>query len=218
MRRTCVGLSCALIVSGGAHGEPIEGIYFDVPTCDNHGFKIAVEEFGDPSVFRPDEAIAHISTFINEPACIATDNTAIPNSLVEIVNLTDRFIEDLYYVGDPDTIFTNVDGIGDAGVIPDLHGLAFRIDFLGANRPLIFESLTPDGVFEPGEIWHFIVQDYFHPAGLAPDAFFSIGMADASFTPIDISSASIVRMIPAPASASVLLLALLGVRRHRADA
>ena len=218
MKRTCAGLSCALVAVGGVCAEPIEGIYFDVPTCDNHGPQIAVEEFGDPTVFRPDEAIDHISTFINEPACIATDNPQLPNSLVEIVNLTDRFLEDLYYVGDPDTVFTNVDGIADAGVIPDLHGLAFRIDFVGSNRPLIFESMTPDGVFEPGEIWHFIVQDYFHPAGLAPDAFFSIGMADASFTPVDISSASIVRMVPAPASASVLLLAIAGFRRKRVDA
>ncbi len=198
-----------------ASAEPIEGIYFDLPTCDSHGFLHAVEEFGDPAFFAPDEAIAHVSTFIQLPACPPTDNPGIPNALVEIVNLTDRYVENLFYVGDPDTLFTNVDGLADAGVIPDLTGLAFRIDSFGLNRPLIFESITADGVFEPGEIWHFIVQDYFHPAGLAPDAFFSIGMADASFTPGDISSASIVRMVPAPATMALGLCALLAIGRRR---
>ena len=213
--KTFIGIVACSALASAAIAEPIEGIYFDLPTCDSHGFLNAVEEFGDPMVFSPDEAIAHVSTFIQQPACPPTDNPGIPNALVEIVNLTDRFVENLFYVGDPDTLFTNVDGLADAGVIPDLTGLAFRIDSVGLNRPLIFESITPDGVFEPGEIWHFIVQDYFHPAGLAPDAFFSIGMADASFTPGDISSASIVRMIPAPASSALFFSAMLLTRRRR---
>jgi hypothetical protein len=206
---------CTFVGVGLAGAEPIEGIYFDIPGCDNHGFQQAVEEFGDPAVFSPDEAIAHVSTFFNQSACPPTDNDNIPNALVEIVNLTGRFVEDLYYVGDPSTVFTNVDGIGDAGVFPDLDGLAFRIDSFGLNRPLIFESLTPDGVFEPGEIWHFIVQDYFHPAGLAPDSFFSIGMADASVAVIETSAASIVRMVPAPSTVLLALGGLAMLRRRR---
>ena len=139
-----------------ARGELVDGTYADLPSCDSHGVRSATEELGDPAVFAPDEQIEHVSTFINQTACVGTDNPNVPNSLVQITNLTGRDWTDLYYVGDPSTMFTNVDGFGNAGVFPDLRGLAFRIDSVGLNRPLIFESLASNDVFEAGETWQFI--------------------------------------------------------------
>ncbi|HED52901.1 MAG TPA: hypothetical protein ENJ00_01700 [Phycisphaerales bacterium] len=215
MTRTVLALSF-VAAAGLASAEPITGIYYDAPGCDDNGFQNAVEEFGDATVFAPDETIDHVSTFTNQSACVVTDDQSIPNALVVITNLTGRFLDNLYYVGDEFTSFSNVDGFGEGGGSPGVRGLAFRIDSFGANRPLIFESLTPDGIFEPGETWQFIVQDYGNAAGIAPDSFFSIGMAGDSpdFGIID-SSASIVRMVPAPASSLLALSGLFALRRRR---
>lgn len=200
-----------------ASAEPISGIYTDIPDCDNHGFQQAVEEFGDPAIFASDEAIDHVSTFTQIPACPPMDNPTIPNRLVLITNLTGRFLDNLYYVGDPETSFSNVDGLGFGAGSPTVAGLAFRIDSFGLNRPLIFESLTFDGIFEPGETWRFIVQDYAHLLGLPPDAFFSIGMAgDSPFVAGTApSTASIVRFVPAPGTAALAGVAVLAAARRR---
>lgn len=216
-------LLCALILICGfcslATADEVDGIYADLTTCDNHGLRNATEELGDPMVFSPGQQIGHDSQTFLGPACPATDNPNLPESLVTIVNTTGRFWRDLFYVGDPSTVFTNVDGVGDAGVFPDLNGLAFRIDSVGMNRPLIFESMTPDNVFEPGEAWQFIVQDYMSPIGPA-DSFFSIGFADASVAVVDTSAASIVQFIPIPEPAPIAMMfcslaAALVTRRRR---
>ena len=215
--RNAMTLTSALILAalaGAAAAEPIDGSYFDVATCDNHGPQTAVEEFGDPSLFAPDEAIEHAATFTADVACPMTDDPSMPNALVQIRNLTGRFLDNLYYVGDPETRFSNVDGHGVGAGTPSIEGLAFRIDTLGMNRNLVFESITPDGIFEPGEVWRFIVQDYENFAGVAPDLFYSIGMAGDSAAIVN-SSASIVRMVPAPASSVLGLMGLALLRRRR---
>ncbi|MFI4893535.1 MAG: hypothetical protein ACIAQ0_08905 [Phycisphaerales bacterium JB058] len=202
-------------MAGVAAAEPIDGGYFDVPFCDDHGPQTAVEEFGDASVFAPDETIDHVATFTQQVACPMTDNPDIPNALVVMTNLTGRFLDNLYYVGDQETSFSNVDGNGFGAGSPDILGRAFRIDGIGSNRNLVFESMTPDGIFEPGETWQFIVQDYSNALGLAPDSFTSIGMAGDSFAIINTSAASVVRMVPAPASSVLGLMGLALLRRRR---
>jgi len=202
-------------MAGVAAAEPIDGGYFDVPFCDDHGPQTAVEEFGDASVFAPDETIDHVATFTQQVACPMTDNPDIPNALVVMTNLTGRFLDNLYYVGDQETSFSNVDGNGFGAGSPDILGRAFRIDGIGSNRNLVFESMTPDGIFEPGETWQFIVQDYSNALGLTPDSFTSIGMAGDSFAIINTSAASVVRMVPAPASSVLGLMGLALLRRRR---
>ena len=212
---TTIVLTAAATCAAASFAEPIEGIYTDLPGCDDHGFLQAVEEFGDPSVFASDEAIDHAATFTDLSACTMTDNPDEPNALVVMTNLTGRFLSDLFYVGDPETRLSNVDGVGEGGGSPGISGLAFRIDSIGANRPLVFESLTPDGIFEPGETWQFIVQDYGNLLGLAPDSFFSIGMAGDSTAIVQSSAASIVRMVPAPGTLALLGGSLAFARRRR---
>ncbi|MEL6797130.1 MAG: hypothetical protein AAFO89_09955 [Planctomycetota bacterium] len=212
---TAIALSTlALNMTGGAVADPISGLYIDGPLCDSHGPLQAVEEFGNPSAFQPSQWIEHAATFTDEVACSATDDPTMPNALVQITNLTDRTLDNLFYVGDPETRFSNADGEGIGGGTPRLAGLAFRIDSVGANQNLIFESGAFNGLFEPGETWQFIVQDYENAAGVAPDQFFSVGMAGDSLG-IGQSSASIVRMVPTPGSAALLTLGGLAAARRR---
>ncbi|MEM8680615.1 MAG: hypothetical protein AAGF97_14805, partial [Planctomycetota bacterium] len=136
--------------------------------------------------------------------------------IVVMTNLTERSWTDLFYVGDPGTVFSNVDGFADAGVNPQLTGLAFRIDSEGENRPLVFESMAADNVFQPGEEWRFVVQDYSSPWGPA-DAFFSVGFADASLNSVGQSAASIVHFVPEPSMTISALAACVAwvLRRQR---
>jgi hypothetical protein len=217
---TLMGACAIATLAAAAGADPVEGIYRDGPLCDNHGTLFATEEFGDPTVFSPTQHIRHAATFTQEVACPMTNDPTMPNALVSITNLTNRFLTDLFYVGDVtagalgNTSFSNVDGI--AGQTPPpmpLAGPAFRIDSVGANRPLIFESLAFDGIFAPGETWQFIVQDYRNDLGLAPDAFFSVGFAGGS--PAGPSSASIVQFVPTPGAAALLALGGLCTLRRR---
>lgn len=216
--RTALTLSL-FALAGTAVAEPVDGTYFDMPGCDDHGPQQFVEEFGDSSAFAPDEVFDHASTFTNLSACVATDSPSIPNALVQITNLTGRFLQDLYYVADEGTSFSNIDGGAFGAGSPAIRTPAFRIDEMGMNQNLVFESMTFDGILEPGETWQFIVQDYGNAAGLAPDAFFSVGLAgDSPFAGTVESSASIVRTeIPAPASSLIALSGLAMLRRRRSN-
>jgi MYXO-CTERM domain-containing protein len=216
-----VGIATIATLSPLAGADPVEGFYRDRPGCDDHGPLVATEEFGDPSVFGRSQRFEHFSTFTQRSACPAEDDPNIPNVLVGVTNITNRFLTDLFYVGDvgggANTFFSNVDGL--AGQTPPaipLGGFAFRIDSVGMNQNLIFESMTGDGVLEPGEQWHFIVQDYRNDLGLPADALFSVGFAGSS--PIGGSSASIVQFVPTPGATALLGLGgLCALRRRRGN-
>ena len=175
-------------------------------------------ELGTPlpsgqSEFPPDEAIEAWYYETDLTACTAPngpqDSPNIPNFIIQIKNNTNISWIDLHYVADLDTTtISNFDGtIGNVGAQDDW--LAFRIDNIGLNKPLISESIKPDLVFQPGEIWEFIVQDYRSPA--PPNAFGSLGIAGRSsgFPP---SGASIIaRPVPIPGSGLLLVLGLGGL-------
>src|SRR6185503_3997385 len=99
------------------------------------------------------------------------DSPFIPNQKVSITNLNPYAFTDLWYVADPQTNASNLDGA--------VNGFpAFKIDQVGVNKPLISESIITDGIFDPGETWVFLIQDFANntlPASL-PSAFASIGV------------------------------------------
>lgn len=134
--------------------------------------------------------------------------------------------EEVWYVADPETTITNFDGeANEIGFAPLQE--AFRIDNLisdpgGSHHPLLFESMTFDGIWEIGESWQFVLQDYTNTLNLPPEAITSIGVGNASSSPatgIIESSGSIIAItkIPEPATGVLMLLGLLGAfaRRHR---
>ena len=99
---------------------------------------------------------------VSTTACPDFDSSTF-NVDLEIVNLSLVSYGTVWYVGDPDTFFTNSDYTlsGDGGGPVS----AFRIDAAycdagGNNLPLIFESGPNDCVFAPGETWRFIIQDF----------------------------------------------------------
>ncbi len=131
------------------------------------------------------------------------------NYLITIVNQSENYWSNLHYVADPETTFTNDDGEAQDLKAPGWT-LAFRIDSVGLNQPLVFESMTADNIFEPGETWQFLVQDYNNSLGLAPSLLDSwdginqgqISNASAGGPP---SSASIIA-VPEPATAMLLFI------------
>ncbi len=98
---------------------------------------------------------------------------------IEIDNLTGREWTELYYVADPETFLSNVDELVEDQSAPGFT-LAFQIDGGGLNTPLVYESMNQDGIFEVGETWGFVIQDYNNSLALSPALLDSYGVAFAS--------------------------------------
>ena len=159
--------------------------------------------------FPVDEDItASDEEYLGEEPC-PTDYLGGLNYLVTIQNLSPNYWTDLHYVADPETTFTNDDGEAQDLKAPGWT-LAFRIDKVGANQPLVFESMAQDNIFEPNEVWQFVVQDYQNANFLAPSLLDSwdgmsqgqISYASAGGPP---SSASIIA-IPEPNAIVMILI------------
>jgi hypothetical protein len=177
------------------------------------GSSVAVAGFTGP--FPKDEEISAYSFGGHWTSCQATDNPDIADAIVDITNLTQpaRSFRELWYVGNPNTFLSNVDGtVSQLGFEDYGYGLAFRIDDLGANKPLMSESINANGIFEPNETWTFSIQD-FAPgtaAGMAAQLT-SIGVAGGSLLGGDSSGSIIGIPIPEPSSLGLLMLGTMGV-------
>ena len=121
------------------------------------------EELGDPEFgFPPGEELTHSVTTTSITVCDnMPDSPTIANRLITITNLQDWDVGELFYVVNglivPGT-FSNYDGL--------VNGVyAMKIDSVGFNRPLIYESMDADGIFQGGETWRFVVQDYVSATG-----------------------------------------------------
>jgi hypothetical protein len=204
---------------------PIHVNHEDVPFCDPLFVPDNVHELGIAPTFSifPDELIEAESTTTDQVACHSDDPNS-PNALVEITNLTPTSWRDVWYVADvfnltsgSGTLISNFDGFvydADAHI---LFGEAFKIDAIGVNRPLVFESIAFNGIFEPGETWHFIIDDYVNFAGLAASLFNSVGVGGVSLGGPPSSGSIIAVAIPEPATFILSLIGLttVGISRRR---
>lgn len=198
---------------------PVRVTHNDLSVCDPLHVPELVDELGIGMIgslvgvtgpFPRDEEIWAEAEEELVTVCEATDDTSQPDAILSITNLTDppRSFNRLWYVGNPNTFVSNVDGVVFQAGFEDLgQGLAFRIDTKGLNKPLLAESKVANGIFEPGETWTFVAQDFISggPAGSAADLA-SIGVAGGSLLGGD-SSGSIIGM-PVPEPSSVILLGL----------
>jgi hypothetical protein len=178
----------------------------DLPTQDTLDVPLDVHELGVG--FPVDELIiTGVLDYQGPPPCPDLDDPAIPDVLVLMYNATQTVWTDVWYVGDGDidpgapleTYLSNYDGIVNGG-------LAFKIDSIGLNTPLVYEDKTVDDLFEPGETWGFVIQDYLNAFGLSAGAMGSPGVGTLSMGDL-LSSGSIIA-IPAPGA---ILLGSIGV-------
>jgi hypothetical protein len=206
-------IACGLLFSTTARAVPIQVTSEDITDCcDFLSVPPNVDELGIVGVFPDDEAITADAKFTQEVACPDEAVPGIANQLLTITNFTNRYFDNLWYVADPETRFSNVDGRVNGEV-------AFKIDHVGINNPLVAESINANGIFEPGETWQFIVDGYSNALGLPASAFFSVGLVGLGSGGDTDSSASIIATpmsVPEPTACLLMSLGLtlLALRRR----
>jgi hypothetical protein len=229
-----VFLSASLVASllgSLAFAVPAQVYYDDTQHCDPLIVPTDVDELGIgqslavagtvAGPFPKDEEISAFAFEEHMPVCMHSDDPDSLDSIVSITNLTvpQRSFSALWYVANPNTYISNWDGVvGQHGSADMGSGPAFRIDDVGHNRPLLSESGTADGIFEPGETWKFVVQDYAAGTlGLDAAAFTSIGVAGGSLGGGK-SSGSIIGIpmrVPEPSGLALLAIGLVAPALRR---
>ena len=181
-----------LSLSGTTQAVPTMSQWVDIGRQDPLWTPLWVHELGvnppGAALFPQNELISATDTLTEEISCPENYDPSFGSVLVSITNLTGKAWTSLWYVADPETSLTNDDGWINGG-------LAFKIDKVGLNQPLVFESMNQDSVFEIGETWDFIIQNYTNQLGLAPSALASVGVPTAGDV---LSSGSIIARIPNP--------------------
>lgn len=196
----------------------VPGVYAFIPQgCDSLPLAVLSHELGTQPAFPVDELIDAVAGLTDLMSCPPTLQPQWPNVMVQMTNLTPTTWTDVYFVADPHFTITNFDGMVNGGQ-------AFRIDNVGVNRPLVFESMAPDGVFQSGETWNFIVQNWQPLVGAPalPPLFGSIGVGGASLPglpgdPNGMQSTASIVAVPESGSWAMLAagLAVLGAAAHR---
>ncbi len=201
LNTSCFAIIASLALSMQASASLTSINHQDLSDCDTLGpLPNVMDELGT-AVFPSDELIDAFANTTSIDACPLNSSANIPNALLVITNLTNLSFRDLHYVADPDTVFSNFDGLinGEEAVL---------IDNVGVNRPLIAEiGGTQALVFEPGETWEIVLDDWINAVGLNAAQLSSIGVP--SIIQPDPSSGSIVAtVVPEPASLALMALGL----------
>jgi hypothetical protein len=175
----CRNLAGWILLAGAAAAAPFPIVNSDTPLCDVLAAPAVVEEIGfGVAAGGPFPLAASLDSLylgVGDPVCPATNDPFLADAVVAILNTSGRPFPDVWYVADASTELSNFDGRVGAGAGPATL-LAFKIDAVGDNQPLVYESLHEDGIWEPDEVWYFVIQDYVNTAGAGPAAFGSLGL------------------------------------------
>jgi hypothetical protein len=196
--RRRLGLAAALCAAVlPAQANPLQVYTQNDAVQDDWTLSGGVDELGNKPPFPNDEWIeSSVVPWNNHVPCPA-DYQGGGAVQVRITNRTGiDWYNGVYYVADPETSLSNVDEyVGQVGY--PTPRAAFRIDAVGENTPLVSESIAADGVFQNGESWEFVIQEYRNSAGGPADKLDSLGVAGASagYPP---STGSII-VVPEPA-------------------
>jgi len=149
--------AASLLGAQAASGVPSNVAFSDDARCDAITDQVLTEELGQFPNFPLDERLALLSSSPPAPlpGCGGTIGEGVP---VVIRNLSSVAYQDVFAVAGPTAVFGSLFTDADGTVLTDLGPAdAFRIDAVGVNQPLLFESMTADGILEPGEVWTFAV-------------------------------------------------------------
>lgn len=157
-----------------------------------------VDELGTIA-FPANELITATHTFSNVFACqpspVASVQLDITNTVIPPVAFTD-----LWYVASHDTTFSNHEMLVE-------NQQAMKIDSLGPHQPLVFESANANNIFEPGETWSFILDDWRNNLGFLPSQLNTPGMVGF----LDTASSGSIIAIPEPGTCRGIGMAVLGL-------
>jgi hypothetical protein len=186
----CLAVGMILSISGTSQAVLTTVTYEDTPSQDVLLVPTEVHELGNQGPFPTNEWItSNWVTTSYVPCPVDWDAGGPANVLVSITNLTGKTWNPLWYVADHATSLTNDDG--------SINGRwAFKIDSVGLNKPLLSESIALNDIFEPGETWEFVIQNYVNAFGRAPSLFGTIGVP--SLEDLGLVSTGSIIAIPAP--------------------
>ncbi len=196
------------------------------PSCDVLSIPINVDEIGHVGAFPIGERLESTSNPNGPAVCPPFNNPNLLDPVVRMRNLNTVTFRNVWYVADKETDISNLDGLAEDALpgIPPSHE-SFRIDNMfsdpnGSHHPLLQESLIADGLWQPNEVWAFVLQDYRNSLGLPPESFTSlhVGSASMNIATLVPSSGSIIAIaVPEPSGLLVLLSALVswGAWRRR---
>ena len=185
--------------------------------CDTLNVPTKVDELGDPvgsganPPFPAGEQISH-SVVNTIEATVCSDMPSDPfmvDSRVTITNLQTISFSQVWFVVNQGGTFSNFDGL--------INGSeAMLIDMFGLNQSLISESMTTNGIFEPGESWIFHIQDYVPGSfTLQADSFYSPGMVGTNDLDRFTSIVALPVVVPEPSGLALTLLGGLACLRRR---
>jgi len=139
--------------------------FSDDPQCDTlfgppvsdeigEGLLGASPPFGPPTgPFPSSEELDVVSQVLGVFGTCPSPNGGGIDSKIEITNLSGKAWEHVVYVSDSDNDMANYDGFVNGEE-------AMEIDTFGTNVVLTFESIIADDIWQPGETWEFILQDF----------------------------------------------------------
>ena len=198
-------------LSSSTFANPIVGHFIDDSRGQALPDQMLTNELGDATMFTISDALVYHDHRDSGPMAVPDDG--IGNDwTVHIENVSGRWWRSLFFVADLGATIGNADGTvedmaGAIGVMTD----AFQIHTGGVNSSLISESMTADGLLEPGEELEFRVSNFGTGANSRPPQLTTPGVFAGS-SPLDpFAGNSSILATPLPEPSSILLLMIAGV-------